>query len=155
MFRTHLVIGFLAGLLLIQAWEPGNQLLFMALVLIGSALPDIDHPESKVGRKVKVGAMLFEHRGFFHSIFAVLMLFLLITHYMTDMRYGLYIAALPLGYLAHIIADCTTREGIMPFHPLSRMRLNGLIRTGGLAEYVLFFAATVISLWILISMQPL
>ncbi len=152
MFKTHLTAGFLLGLFLMQAWKPENQVLFMLLILLGSALPDVDHPESKIGRKVKIGAMLFEHRGFFHSLFAALFLFLLLVYYITGSGVGVYLYAVTAGYLIHIISDAFTKEGIMPFHPLSRFRLNGFIRTGRTAEYVLFAALLLAGAWKLLSL---
>ncbi|MBD3313293.1 hypothetical protein GF345_02525 [Candidatus Woesearchaeota archaeon] len=147
MFRTHIAIGFLAGLLLIQAWNPQNQILFMFLILLGSALPDIDHPDSKIGSKVKAVSFLFEHRGFFHSLFAALMIFLLLAYYVSGLTYGIYIAAVAIGYLLHMLADSLTREGIMPFHPISRFRLRGPMRTGRMVEYIIFICFIALGIW--------
>jgi inner membrane protein len=152
MFRTHIAIGFLAGLFLIQAWNPANQLLFMFLVLLGSALPDIDHPDSKIGSKVKVIGFLFEHRGFFHSLFAALLVFLVLVYYSAGMHYGIYIYGLTVGYILHILSDSITKEGIMPFHPISKFRLNGFIRTGRGTEYIILVAVVVLSLWKLFTL---
>ena len=65
-FKTHLLFGMFLGLLVLPILNPNNSILFVMLVLIGSALPDIDHPNSKVGKWFKPIGWLFEHRGFFH-----------------------------------------------------------------------------------------
>ncbi|MCX6707917.1 MAG: metal-dependent hydrolase [Candidatus Woesearchaeota archaeon] len=152
MFKTHIAFGFLVGLLLIQLWSPNNQILFIMAVLLGSALPDIDHPESKVGKKVKIAGFLFEHRGFFHSIFAALILYLVLLSFSSFAVYSVYITGLVMGYLSHILIDAVTKEGIMPFHPLSRFRLNGFIRTGRVLEYIILAVLIAFDAWKLIKM---
>ncbi|MEM4336425.1 MAG: metal-dependent hydrolase [Candidatus Woesearchaeota archaeon] len=136
MFRTHIVVGFLAALFLIEHINYKNQILFTALVVIGSLLPDIDHPKSKIGKNFKIISMFFEHRGFFHSLF-VMPLLALIIFYLTRTNY--YSIPLLTGYLSHIVMDLLTKEGVMLFHPLSKMRIRGLVKTGGILEKILFF----------------
>lgn len=151
MFRTHIAVGFLIGLLLLPVLQPVNQILFMFLILLGAALPDIDHPESKIGSRIKVVGFLFEHRGFFHSLFAVLLVYLLLLYYMSSVSYSAYIFALVAGYLSHILADSVTKEGIMPFHPISKFRISGFIRTGRGFEYIILILVLAFSLWKLFS----
>lgn len=136
MFKTHLAFGFLLGLLGLHYVQPENQLLYMALVLFGSALPDIDHPRSVVGRKVKIVAFLFEHRGFFHSLFAVILAAGAAAAFL-PLNYAY---ALSLGYFSHLLIDAVTLEGIMPFHPLTRWRIHGFLRTGAFYEVVVLIA---------------
>lgn len=149
MFKTHLVIAFLAGLLAIQFFHPGNQILFIILVLFGGLLPDIDHPKSKLGRYFRPVMFLFEHRGFFHS-FLVLPLITAVLFFFFHMPQF----ALPIiiGYISHLLADLITLEGIMPFHPISRMRLRGFISTGGILEVLIFVALLIYSGYVLLHM---
>jgi len=151
MFRTHIAVGFLIGLFLLQILNPVNQILFIFLMLLGAALPDIDHPESKIGSKIKVVGYLFEHRGFFHSLFAVLLLYLLLLHYIDSASVGVYIFAITAGYLSHVVTDSITKEGIMPFHPISKFRVSGFIKTGRITEYVFLVIILAVSLWKLFS----
>ncbi|HLC98571.1 MAG TPA: metal-dependent hydrolase [Candidatus Nanoarchaeia archaeon] len=151
MFRTHIAVGFLIGLFLLQILNPVNQILFIFLMLLGAALPDIDHPESKIGSKIKVVGFLFEHRGFFHSLFAVLLLYLLLLHYIDSASVGVYIFAITAGYLSHVVTDSITKEGIMPFHPISKFRVSGFIKTGRITEYVFLVIILAVSLWKLFS----
>ncbi len=134
MFKTHLAFGFLVGLLLMPFLHPANQIAYIILVMLGAALSDIDHPESKIGRHFKILGFLFEHRGFFHSIFAlplVALIVYLITHN--------YLYALPIliGYLSHLLIDALTLEGVMLFHPFSNFRIRGFFRTGSFSEYII------------------
>lgn len=135
MFKTHIAFGFLFGVITIPYLSPLNQILFMALVMFGALLPDIDHPQSKLGSKFKIIGYLFEHRGFFHS-FLVMPLIALLIYYFTKS----YTYAIPLviGYASHLVSDMITKEGIMPIHPFARLRLRGFIKTGGAFEYVIF-----------------
>jgi len=134
MFWTHLLFGFLLGILGILYFRPENQILFMILALIGSALPDIDHPNSKLGRRAGIIGLLFQHRGFFHSLFMLLILAVL----GSLVSKGVYLYAVVIGFGSHLLIDSITREGIMPFHPLFKLRLRGPIYTGKTMELIIF-----------------
>lgn len=140
MFKTHLAFGFFAGLVAMPFLHPHNQILFMTLVLLAAMLPDIDHPKSKLGKYFKPIGYLFEHRGFFHSLFFVVITLLLTKIIFKDI---IFVYAVVIGHLSHLIADALTKEGIMPFHPWSRTRVNGFIKTGTFAEYIIFIILVV------------
>ena len=140
MFRTHLAFGFLIGLFAIQLIHPINQILFLSLVLFGSLFPDIDHPNSKIGRHFKPINFLFEHRGFFHS-FLFLPLLSLIIYYI--IKTNIYTLPILVGYSSHLISDALTKEGVMPLHPLSKFRVKGVIKTGHLFEHFFFLSLLV------------
>ncbi len=134
LFKTHVVFGFLVALFGVSYFHPDNQILFAFITVFASALPDIDHPNSVVGRKFRPVSFLFEHRGFFHSFFAIALF--------TFLTYGLsgsvlYSSAFLIGYASHILADAITDAGIMPFHPILKFRLKGFFRTGAAYEYIL------------------
>lgn len=140
MFKTHLAIGFLVGLLSMHYLHPQNQILFMVLILLGSLLPDIDHPNSTIGRKTKIIALLFEHRGFFHGFLSIIPLLFLLSFVLTKIQ----LVAVALGYASHLLSDALTIEGIMPLHPLTRWRLRGFLRTGATYETVILVALVVL-----------
>ena len=87
MFKTHLAIGFLMGLFSLKYFHFTllNSILFLFLITIFSALPDIDHPKSKYGRYLWFLSIpisfIFKHRGFFHSIFPAVIGFFLLTYF--------------------------------------------------------------------------
>lgn len=152
MFKTHLAFGFIVGMLLIAALNPQNQILFMILILLGSALPDIDHPDSKIGSKVKFISFIFEHRGFFHGFIALAALAIGLVYMNNGLHYNiLYVSALPIGYFSHLVMDTFTKEGIMPLHPFSRMRIRGFISTGRILEYIIFVFFVLVGAWQLIT----
>ena len=150
LFKTHLAFGFLLGLFAIPLLNPDNQLLFMMIILIGSIFSDIDHPKSKLGKKIKIIGFLFEHRGFFHSfIFLILIdtiLFLFLKEYL------ILIYAFNIGFISHLIADIANNMGIMPFHPFSKFRISGFIKTGALLETLLFFVLILLDIYKLITL---
>ncbi|MBW2999162.1 metal-dependent hydrolase [Candidatus Woesearchaeota archaeon] len=148
MFVTHIALGFLAGLFGIGFFHPNNQILFIILVLFGAAFPDIDSTKSKLGRKFKIIGLLFEHRGFFHSFFAlagILFLVFILSHNMV------YVYAMLIGYLSHLLSDSLTIQGIMPLHPVSKKAVKGFIKTGKLAECAILFLLIALSIWKLFS----
>ncbi len=142
MFKTHAVFGFLSGILFIPYLASANQVLFMVIVMIGAMLPDIDHPKSKMGRNFKIIGWLFEHRGFFHSFLMIPVISLLIYYFTNSYT---YLIPLGIGYASHLVADAITREGIMPLHPFTRLRLKGFVRTGGAFEYVFLFLIIILA----------
>jgi len=148
MWKTHLAFGGLIGLLLIPILKPSQPIIFFAIVLFASLLPDIDHPDSKLGRKVKIISKLFKHRGFFHSIFGVALFTLPFLYFKLDL------IAIPLliGYCSHLLGDLITLEGIMPFYPLrisvkGFMRVNSWTETGIFVLLLIFIVFIVKSMW--------
>jgi len=138
-WNSHLVFGLLFGLMWISFFGVSNKYLFMGFVLFASLLPDVDHPESKIGKKIKPISWLiskvFGHRGVFHSIFPAIGIYLLFIYV-----FGWRIAGVGLcvGFMSHLISDAFTLEGINFLHPVSKARMQGFIRTGGLTEWVFF-----------------
>jgi inner membrane protein len=135
MFKTHMLFSYLICLISLSILNPKNVFGFMILFLVAGAFPDIDHPKSKIGKKVKIIAFLFEHRGFFHSLIAAI-LFSIGAYYLfggTEYSWAIF-----LGYSSHLILDLLSHQGIMPIHPFSKFRLSGVFKTGGFFEWILF-----------------
>jgi inner membrane protein len=147
MFKTHLAFGFLIAIIAIRFLNPANQLLFAFILLIGAAFPDIDHPKSRLGQMAWPIARLFEHRGFFHSFFAIAIFTALLFIISNSMLYSI---AFLLGYASHIFADTLTTAGIMPLHPLLKFKLRGAMRTGAFYEYSIFFTLVAFSIFLLL-----
>lgn len=117
----------------------------LAAAALGSLLPDIDHPGSWFGRRVRSVSiplsMVFGHRGITHSLLAVLgCLFGLLI-----LGKGAIAPAVLVGYLSHLACDSLTKSGVPLLWPWRRPFGPRLLRTGGLAEFglaVLLTAAT-------------
>jgi len=143
MFRTHLIFSFLICLLIINSFDIQNKTIFIIIILMASALPDIDSYKSKVGRKIKPVSFLinlfFRHRGIFHSVFVLILISLLIMLVSHEIAIAFFI-----GYLSHLILDSLTPKGVMLFYPFSKKRTKGFIRTGSLWENIFFFVLIIL-----------
>lgn len=151
MFKTHLALGFLIALLSLQFLSPSYPWLFVPLVTIFSALPDIDTEKSKFGRKIYPISLflriIFGHRGLFHSLFAALGFYALFWY----LGYPFIALVVLIGYLAHLIGDALTVEGVAFLYPFSKRRISGFMRCGGIMETFFRFAFMVASLAYLIN----
>ncbi len=137
MFFTHTAFSLYIGMFLMEKFS--NKYLFLALLLVGSLLPDMDNPYSKLGRKIRPVSTLikfvFGHRGIFHSVIPVLLI-LFLFYYIFNLK--LIGAALSTGFVLHLILDGLTKEGINYLYPFSKLKISGFIRTGGIFEWILF-----------------
>ena len=160
MGTSHMVIGAAAGLgaaYLLQAPAP---LELMAVATFTALLPDIDHPQGTLRRKIPLvdDLLLFwlPHRGITHTVAAVGVVALV--------GYGLYSAGLiPIsavigavaGYISHLVADMMTISGLKVAWPLSDKTLHlwpGL-RTGGITESLVCLVVFLGIGWLLIHMR--
>ena len=137
MFKTHLLFGLLVGLFALLLFNPASGALFILFVMVGSAFADVDHPDSKFGKRVPLIGLLFTHRGFFQSLFAIV-LFTFLVQLIFRVQY--LTIGFALGYLSHLVLDVLNHQGIMPFHPLSDFRVKGFIKSNGFVESILFVA---------------
>ena len=109
---TQVVTGLpLVGLLAYPSYYGGTSL--------GSLLPDIDHPQSYLGRRLRFLSVpifkIWGHRGITHSF-----LFLGITGIATALWWTvnpLFFGGLFIGILSHFIGDMTTPSGIPLLYP--------------------------------------
>lgn len=140
MFKTHLALGFLIGLLSLNFINVNNPVIFLILVTLFSSLPDIDHPKSRIGRKLFFISwpisLIFNHRGFFHSIFPPIILFALLS----IINLNFLAITVAIGYLSHLIGDAVTLEGIKFLHPITAFTIRGPIRTGNFFEFLIYIS---------------
>jgi len=143
MFKTHLALGILVSILVINYLQLESWILFGSILVFASVLPDIDISKSKVGKRFRplssIISFLFGHRGFVHTVFPPI----IAVGTAMILGYSMIGLAFLIGYGTHLIADIVTVQGLMPFFPLSKVRASGFIRTGGIVEYLLFFIITI------------
>lgn len=148
-FRTHLIFSFLIGILIINYFNIQNKIVFVAILLIASALPDIDSYKSKLGKKIKPISFLINiflgHRGIFHSPFLLILISMLIAIINQEIASAFFV-----GYLSHLILDSLTPEGVMFFYPFSKKRTKGPIRTGSLFENIFFILLLILCFYMII-----
>lgn len=114
---THMAFGVAVGTAL-----SAETSAYIPLV-IGSLLPDID-TNSMIGKFLPV-RFFVKHRTITHSLIAV------VTAFMFNKWLG-------IGYWAHLILDMLTPARVPLFYPWNKRFGIGLIKTGSLAELVLF-----------------
>ena len=144
--KTHVSFGMTIGLIFIYGLlhifgfkylEIENYSIMMGILYFGIIFPDIDEPESYIGRKTvfisDIIKRLFGHRGFTHSSIFMLLLsvilgiiytvlyysnYLSLTCYYTGIFF--YIPTFFLGMLLHSFGDMHTKSGIKLFYPISK-----------------------------------
>ena len=155
MARSHVVVG-------LSAWAVAAPLLrlppldpaYLALAAIGSLLPDVDHPKSWIGLRLRpMSTMLgvaLRHRGATHSAVAVLGLVLLL-------QAGYHpgaVSALAIGYASHLAADLLTPQGLQLTWPLPVTWRVPLYRTGSRTELAVVIAVVCAVGWWLATHRP-
>lgn len=135
LWRTHLMTGITAGYLIAG---PDPTVLLTAGV--AALLPDIDHPNSYIGRKIPVIPKLIKatlgHRGALHSASAAVLVFLAAT-LIGGPLLGI---ATGTGYLIHIMGDMLTPSGVPLLWPVLGKNVKlAAVKTGGLMEKFVVF----------------
>lgn len=158
---THIAAG-AAAAIGVSTWLGASieqSVLVIGGGVLGSMLPDIDHPQSAFGRRAQPVSTLisaiFGHRGITHSLGAVLIVSLLAWIAFTRLRwhpgYSIpFVIGIAAGYLSHLVGDWFTNSGVPLLWP-SKRRFVSPIRlfTGDFKEYVLAF---VIYGWVIFYM---
>jgi len=111
-----------------------NQLVFVIVALIATIIPDIDHSDSVIGKRLIFRPLQFfiKHRGMIHSFTIAVLISVLIAIFFPVASLGFF-----LGYSVHLLCDSFTREGIEPFWPFD-YKIKGYLTTGEKYEEVLF-----------------
>lgn len=120
-----------------------------AVAMLGGLLPDIDHPQSTLGRRIPFIsipiAKVFGHRGITHSLLAVIGVAALLMFYgvpLIGMGAAGILAPVCIGYLSHLVGDMLTPSGVPLLWPVKKNYSIGLFRTGSPVETVVVTALT-------------
>jgi inner membrane protein len=145
LIKTHIAITVFGILLLILSVE--HKIIFVAVALIATFLPDIDSRYSVIGKRKLNRILQFftKHRGIIHSLVFLILITLILLFILPVAALGFF-----LGYGLHLFADSFTVNGITPFYPISRKKTNGFIVTGKISErlvFIVFIILDVILLW--------
>lgn len=135
--RTHIVGG------LATAAVIGTGPVGIAASVFGSLLPDIDHPTSKIGKKVPILPHFMRHRGFTHSLLFVGLVYAILVVFFgkySESAYPEIYMVIP-GMLSHILLDMLNRQGVQLLFPFSdKIKIPIIkIKTGGAVEWLMFF----------------
>ena len=109
MYYTHLTFGLLVSLLSLTIFEIQNKILFIIITIFFSIFPDIDETHSKLGRKYKITSKLinffFGHRGFIHTVYIPLLLFIIFNFINYEIGFAILV-----GYFSHLFLDFLTGQ---------------------------------------------
>ncbi len=135
------------------------SVIFALILCFGAILPDIDSPKSYVNRKYLFGigkgiAAFSKHRGFFHSIFGLLIFFVLslIIVYFLKTSF-IFSIALILGYFLHLAADSLNVSGVKWLWKSKKLHLKWKISTGTFSEQLFFVFLLFLTLYFIIKVQ--
>ncbi len=111
---------------------------------LAAQLPDIDHPNSRLGRALGPLAKVISklcggHRGLTHSLIG-----LLIFYYLADLFTPLPIAV-TLGAATHLLGDLMTERGIPIFWPIKKRFRIASFNTNSKVEKRLIFPLTILA----------
>ncbi len=145
--KTHIAFGLALGT---SAWSffdfsQADFFIYGAGIMLGSVLPDIDHPSSFISRKIPilpaVLSLFFRHRTFFHSLLFIGLLALVMLPYVS----GSFYFGILLGVASHLIGDMMTSRGVQLLYPWGKfIRFPITFRTGGVVENIIFWVLSVI-----------
>ncbi len=152
---THIAFGLLtvAGSFSLFSMSIHRNLPAIGCAILGSLLPDVDSPRSSIGRVMPFASIPIErrwgHRSITHSLlcmFALSVVTLPLLAYQTACY-----AAVLLGYMSHLIADCATKSGVPLFypHPAVCVFPNSAkyrVKTGSIGEGIVLAVAVLLLL---------
>ena len=135
-----------------------EKLLFMSFVALGSVFPDIDEPQSFIGKKLPVVSHFlsfsFGHRGLTHFCVFPMLIFSVFAWFVPNLD---LLVAFCLGVYLHQVGDMLTNSGIQGyFYPMASERnivlLPKLLRfsTGMLFEKFVFLPLMMLGFLILV-----
>ncbi|OAT83712.1 metal-dependent hydrolase [Desulfotomaculum copahuensis] len=143
LWRTHFLAGAAAGLLLAGHADIKTAAMTAGVAGLAALLPDLDSPQSKVGRMVPVISWAIKkavgHRGPLHSLAGAVVAGLLAFAglKMSGLHYGLAVPlAAAAGYVSHLVMDSFNPQGVPWLWPLEAHFGLPLVRTGGLLEHL-------------------
>ncbi|MEM0332025.1 MAG: metal-dependent hydrolase [Archaeoglobaceae archaeon] len=157
---THILFGTLFAIPIVSylSLDPAKASFIIFTALIGSLLPDVDHPKSYINRKswgifYRV-VLQSTHRGWMHSLFGAFIFTLISTlvffYLCWDMLYSMVFL---FGYLSHLLADSLNPTGVNWLWPKKKKYKIAIIKTGSKGE-VIFQAFLVILLALMLTELP-
>ena len=124
-YKAHFTAGVITGVgVSIAAYHFQYHLspiLITVPAIIGSVLPDIDHPKSYLGRRLpllsKIINHVFGHRTFTHSLLFCIIISASLMQTDTSVGIGMF-----FGILSHILLDMLTpfSKGVALFYPIKK-----------------------------------
>jgi inner membrane protein len=155
-YKTHIVSSLTLGAGVSIVFNYPFHIGYVLGITFGSLLPDIDEPNSFIGRRSfgisKIVHKNYGHRGVIHSIFAWCILTILCSTFPSPFTIGV-----SLGYLFHLTGDFFSIRSIPLFAPFSNERYKFPIRyrTGSKFEDVLYYFFSLILIYLVFILGKL
>ncbi|MCD6157131.1 MAG: metal-dependent hydrolase [Euryarchaeota archaeon] len=143
MWITHVVFGLFLYIIAVHLGFLPYETSYFVIVGIASLIPDIDHPGSKISKllRLKKISEKLTHRGFLHSAYPALLLFLgayLLACYSGFSEKAITVGMLlVIGYVSHLVLDSLNPTGVKWIYP--RAKVRGPIKTGSYGELAILF----------------
>jgi inner membrane protein len=136
MAGSHVALGAAAWMAAAPHFgQPPLEPAALALAALGGLLPDMDHPKSWVGKRLRpfsdMVAGVFGHRGITHSLLAVVGCWWLLRYQAVPAAYA---APVVVGYLSHLAGDLLTPGGLRLSWPFKGTWALPVCRTGSAFE---------------------
>jgi len=160
LWKAHLLAGSSTGIYVGSLISPEN-ILPAALIGAGAALlPDIDHPNSKVGQIIPLVSWTIRltagHRGIFHSLLGAAAVTAIISgtcvFFNCPYSYKLLMSVILSALLSHIVLDSFNPMGCCWFYPLKMHLSIPILHSGGFIEKLIINPIMfVLLLWLVYS----
>jgi inner membrane protein len=151
--KTHMLIGITAGIAVANFTNQPIDIIMLSALAggFGGLLPDIDHINSKFGRKiVPVSWVLYNtvgHRTITHSLAFILLCSLPAIALEVNQPYNYLGLAFFAGVVLHIVADGFTAYGVPLLYPLNyRFRVPVIWTMQRLIEFLFTVGCAVVLL---------
>ena len=136
--------------------------LYATAVAVGALLPDIDHTNSYISKRVplipQILAFYTKHRGFTHSAMGIIFIGMLLTILVLSKFLSSILAiGFFVGYTLHILGDAMTVSGIKDFccgKGLYLLPKFLRFKTGSWAENIYFLIFSSLALFEISLVQP-
>lgn len=155
-YKTHIVSSLTLGASVSIVFHYPFHIGYVLGIIFGSLLPDIDEPNSYIGRRSfgisKIIHKNYGHRGVIHSIFAWCILTILCSIIPSPFTIGV-----SLGYLFHLTGDFFSIRSIPLFAPFSKESYKFPIRyrTGSKFEDILFYFFSIMLIYLVFILGKL
>ncbi len=140
--KTHIIWSLALGVL-VAAFAHASAIMTAQLLLIAfvaGLLPDIDHPKSTFGHWFKAVNYGVKHRGFMHSIWAIILLTFIWWKLFSPENLFLIVGV--SAYTLHLLLDTITPSGVCWLYPVGR--ISGPIKSDGILSFVVLILGIVL-----------
>ena len=147
--RTHIALGLAAALYFLPHIK-GSKIVFLAVVLLASILPDLETGFSAPKRhkilSIQPIKWVFHKNWLFHTYTILIPVCILIAFFYPFIAFPFF-----LGYSFHLFIDSFSPQGIRPFWPVKK-RSTGSIVPGGRVDRILFYVFVFVDFALLVKL---